>query len=171
MAKTTAELKDAFRDGAYEELLKDIYVDKNMLEYQKERYIKALEAFEALYGEKEAEIYSAPGRSEVGGNHTDHQYGKVLAASINLDAIAVVSPGDSSVMQVVSEGYDMIEVDTKDLEAKYEEEGTTAALIRGVAASLAEKGYKVGGFQAYITSDVLIGAGLSASAGYDYSGF
>ena len=75
MAKTTAELKDAFRDGAYEELLKDIYVDKNMLEYQKERYIKALEAFEALYGEKEVEIYSAPGRSEVGGNHTDHQSG------------------------------------------------------------------------------------------------
>lgn len=160
-------LKEELLQGKYQELFQDIYQDKTGAEAQNSRYAQAIEKFEELFGEKQVEIYSAPGRSEVGGNHTDHQHGMVLATSINLDAIAVVSPGDSSVMQVVSEGYDMIEVDTKDLEAKYEEEGTTAALIRGVAAALAEKGYKVGGFQAYITSDVLIGAGLSSSAAFE----
>ena len=160
-------LKEELLQGKYQELFQDIYQDRAGTEAQNSRYAQAIEKFEELFGEKQVEIYSAPGRSEVGGNHTDHQHGMVLATSINLDAIAVVSPGDSSVMQVVSEGYDMIEVDTKDLEAKYEEEGTTAALIRGVAASLAEKGYKVGGFQAYITSDVLIGAGLSSSAAFE----
>ena len=138
-------LKEELLQGKYQELFQDIYQDRAGTEAQNSRYAQAIEKFEELFGEKQVEIYSAPGRSEVGGNHTDHQHGMVLATSINLDAIAVVSPGDSSVMQVVSEGYDMIEVDTKDLEAKYEEEGTTAALIRGVAASLAEKGYKVGG--------------------------
>lgn len=160
-------LKEELLQGKYQELFQDIYQDKAGAEAQNSRYARAIEKFEELFGEKQVEIYSAPGRSEVGGNHTDHQHGMVLATSINLDAIAVVSPAESSVMQVVSEGYDMIEVDTKDLEAKYEEEGTTAALIRGVAASLAEKGYKVGGFQAYITSDVLIGAGLSSSAAFE----
>ena len=160
-------LKEELLQGKYQELFQDIYQDRAGTEAQNSRYAQAIEKFEELFGEKQVEIYSAPGRSEVGGNHTDHQHGMVLATSINLDAIAVVSPGDSSVMQVVSEGYDMIEVDTKDLEAKYEEEGTPAALIRGVAASLAEKGYKVGGFQAYITSDVLIGAGLSSSAAFE----
>ena len=167
MAKTTAELKDAFRDGAYEELLKDIYVDENMLEYQKERYIKALEAFEALYGEKEAEIYSAPGRSEVGGNHTDHQYGKVLAASINLDAIAVVAKTEDEQIRIKSEGYEPFEVNLNDLNLSEEEKGTSKALTKGVASKLKEKGYEIGGFQAYITSDVLNGAGMSSSAAFE----
>ena len=165
--KTTAELKDAFRDGAYEELLKDIYVDKNMQEYQKERYIKALEAFEALYGEKEAEIYSAPGRSEVGGNHTDHQYGKVLAASINLDAIAVVAKTEDEQIRIKSEGYEPFEVNLNDLNLSEEEKGTSKALTKGVASKLRKKGYEIGGFQAYITSDVLNGAGMSSSAAFE----
>ena len=79
----TTELKKGFQDGKYEELLRDIYIDESVLDYQKERYIKAIESFEELFGEKEVEIYSAPGRSEIGGNHTDHQLGRVLAASIN----------------------------------------------------------------------------------------
>ena len=160
-------LKEELLQGKYQELFQDIYQDKAGAEAPTSRYARAIEKFEELFGEKQVEIYSAPGRSEVGGNHTDHQHGMVLATSINLDAIAVVSPAESSVMQVVSEGYDMVQVDTGDLEEKYEEEGTTAALIRGVAAALAEKGYKVGGFQAYITSDVLIGAGLSSSAAFE----
>lgn len=84
-------IKKGFQDGKYEELLRDIYIDESVLDYQKERYIKAIESFEELFGEKEVEIYSAPGRSEIGGNHTDHQLGRVLAASINLDAIAIVA--------------------------------------------------------------------------------
>ena len=95
MAKKTGVLKEEFKNGVYRDLLKDIYVDEGVLDYQTERYIKALESYEKLYGEQEVEIYSAPGRSEVGGNHTDHQHGKVLAASINLDIIAVVAPREA----------------------------------------------------------------------------
>ena len=88
--KNTVELKKQFVKGEYDNLLTDIYLDENKIEYQRERYVKAIEKFEALYGEADVEIYSAPGRSEVSGNHTDHQHGEVLAASINLDAIAIV---------------------------------------------------------------------------------
>ena len=89
------------------------------------------------------------------------------ATSINLDAIAVVSKTGENIIRVVSEGYDMVEVDIEDLEEKAFEEGTTIALIRGVAANLKERGYVIGGFEAYITSDVLIGAGLSSSAAFE----
>ena len=167
MMKDSRILKEELLQGKYEELFRDIYQDENEAKRQNSRYAQAVAKFEELFGEKQVEIYSAPGRSEVGGNHTDHQHGMVLATSINLDAIGIVSPSASPVIQVVSEGYDMVEVDIEDLEEKYEEEGTTAALIRGVAAALAEKGYKIGGFQAYITSDVLIGAGLSSSAAFE----
>ena len=165
--KDSKVLKEELLQGKYESLFRDIYQDENEAKRQNTRYAQAVEKFEELFGAKQVEVYSAPGRSEVGGNHTDHQHGMVLATSINLDAIAIVSPTDSPVVQVVSEGYDMVEVNTEDLEEKYEEEGTTAALIRGAAAALTEKGYKIGGFQAYITSDVLIGAGLSSSAAFE----
>ena len=162
----TTELKKGFQDGKYEELLKDIYIDEAVLDYQKERYIKAIESFEELFGEKEVEIYSAPGRSEIGGNHTDHQLGRVLAASINLDAIAIVAKKENGVV-LKSEGYPMINVSLADLLPKKEEEGTSAGLIRGVAAKLKEEGYEIGGFEAYVTSDVLNGAGMSSSAAFE----
>ena len=158
----TTELKKGFQDGKYEELLRDIYIDESVLDYQKERYIKAIESFEELFGEKEVEIYSAPGRSEIGGNHTDHQLGRVLAASINLDAIAIVAKKENGVV-LKSEGYPMINVSLADLLPKKEEEG----LIRGVAAKLKEEGYEIGGFEAYVTSDVLNGAGMSSSAAFE----
>ena len=167
MAKNTAVLKEEFKNGGYRELLKDIYVDDDVLDDQTERYIKALENFEELYGEKEVEIYSAPGRSEVGGNHTDHQYGKVLAASVNLDAIAVVAKTDDGKIAVKSEGYSPFEVNLESLEVNKEEEGTSKALTKGVAAKLKEEGYKIGGFQAYVTSDVLNGAGMTSSAAFE----
>ena len=142
----TTELKKGFQDGKYEELLRDIYIDESVLDYQKERYIKAIESFEELFGEKEVEIYSAPGRSEIGGNHTDHQLGRVLAASINLDAIAIVAKKENGVV-LKSEGYPMINVSLADLLPKKEEEGTSEGLIRGVAAKLKEEGYEIGGFR------------------------
>ena len=139
---------------------------ESVLDYQKERYIKAIESFEELFGEKEVEIYSAPGRSEIGGNHTDHQLGRVLAASINLDAIAIVAKKENGVV-LKSEGYPMINVSLADLLPKKEEEGTSEGLIRGVAAKLKEEGYEIGGFEAYVTSDVLNGAGMSSSAAFE----
>lgn len=167
MSKNTKILVQEFKAGQYAERLKDIYVDDAVLDYQKERYIKAIEEFEKLYGEQEVEIYSAPGRSEVGGNHTDHQYGKVLAASINLDAIAIVAKTDDSIIDIKSEGYDRIQVHLDSLQPRKEEEGSSEALTRGVAARLKEEGYIIGGFQAYATSDVLNGAGMSSSAAYE----
>lgn len=162
----TTELKAGFQSGKYAELLKDIYIDKSVLEYQKERYVKAIESFEELFGVKDVEIYSAPGRSEIGGNHTDHQCGRVLAASINLDAIAIVAKKESGIV-LKSEGYPMINVSLADLLPTKEEEGTSAGLIRGVAARLKEEGYEIGGFEAYVTSDVLNGAGMSSSAAFE----
>lgn len=167
MSKNTKILVQEFKAGQYAERLKDIYVDDAVLDYQKERYIKAIQEFEKLYGEQEVEIYSAPGRSEVGGNHTDHQYGKVLAASINLDAIAIVAKTDDSIIDIKSEGYDRIQVHLDSLQPRKEEEGSSEALTRGVAARLKEEGYIIGGFQAYATSDVLNGAGMSSSAAYE----
>lgn len=161
----TTELKKGFADNQYNELLMDIYLDDSKIEYQKDRYIKAIEKFEELYGEDEAEIYSAPGRSEICGNHTDHQHGEVLAASINLDAIAIVKKNDN--VRVVSDHYKMITISLDDIEKKEEEEGTTTALIKGVLKGLKDRGNKIGGFDAYITSDVLIGAGLSSSAAFE----
>lgn len=167
MPNSTKKLMEEFEKGKYQKLLKDIYVDENVLDYQKERYIKALESFEKLYGEKEIEIYSAPGRSEVGGNHTDHQYGKVLATSINLDAIAIVAKTEDDIVSIKSEGYDKFEVHLSSLQPREGEEGTSKSLTRGVASRLKEEGYEIGGFQAYITSDVLNGAGMSSSAAFE----
>ena len=161
----TAELKKLFAGSQYDELLMDIYLDEAKIEYQKNRYVKAIEKFEALYGENDVEIYSAPGRSEISGNHTDHQNGEVLAASINLDAIAIVKKND--IIRVVSDDYDMITISLDDIEKKDEEEGTTTSLIKGVLAGLKNRGNEIGGFDAYITSDVLIGAGLSSSAAFE----
>ena len=164
---TTENMKELFKSGAKDELLMDIYLDESKMAYQRDRYVAAIEQFEKLYGAAEVSIYSAPGRSEIGGNHTDHQNGEVLAASVNLDAIAIVEAVDEPVVKVVSGDYPMITVDLNDLAYKAEEEESTLALIKGVLAGIKERGGKVGGFKAYITSDVLIGAGLSSSAAFE----
>lgn len=166
MKNTKVFIKE-FQEHIHTDLLKDIYLDESLIEYQEKRYIEAITKYEDLFGEGEVEIYSAPGRSEVGGNHTDHQFGCVLATSINLDALAIVSPNEGSI-RLVSEGYDdMIEISLDDLDRNPQEEGTTVALIRGMAAKLKEAGYQIGGFKAYVTSDVLAGAGLSSSAAFE----
>ncbi len=167
MWKATDVLKKEFTEGKYQERLQDIYLDEHQLDAQRDRYIKALEEFEKLYGVKEVEIYSAPGRSEVGGNHTDHQLGMVLATSINLDAIAIVAKTGDNKVTIKSEGYKKEEVSLEELQPVKEEEGTSRGLIRGMAARLKEEGYQIGGFQAYVTSDVLSGSGMSSSAAYE----
>ena len=165
--KTTGEIKDLLQKKELDSTLLDIYLDESRLDYQRQRYIDALAKYEELYGAGEVSIFSAPGRSEIGGNHTDHQHGEVLAASINLDAIAITAPVDEPVVRVVSDGYDMITVSLDDLAVKEELKGTTDSLIRGVLEGIQKHGGKIGGFRAYITSDVLIGAGLSSSAAFE----
>ena len=154
-------------NGELDNRLLDIYVDATKLAYQKGRYVSALTYFETYYGASDVTIFSAPGRSEVGGNHTDHQHGEVLAASINLDTIAVVRATEDNLIKVISDDYDEVVISLDDLEAKEEEKETTIALIKGVLAGFVEGGHKVGGFCAYATSDVLIGAGLSSSAAFE----
>ncbi len=160
-------LIDELKTNTHDALFKDIYVDTSLVEEQKQRYIAALQQFEALYGPKEVMVISVPGRSEVGGNHTDHQHGQVLAASINMDAIAVVACSQDRTVRLKSKGYDAFEVDLNDLEVKENEKGSSQSLVRGVAAKLKESGYSIGGFEAYVTSDVLNGAGLSSSAAFE----
>ncbi len=149
------------------EAVRPLYVDETKLEAQRSRYTNALGKFEQLFGDGPVELFSAPGRSEVGGNHTDHQRGKVLACSLNLDVIAVVRKRVDGVITVQSEGYPLDQVDLKELNPVAGEEGTSRALIRGVAGALAEAGYTVGGFDAYTTSEVLQGSGMSSSAAFE----
>lgn len=161
------QLKKELETGKCDEMLLDIYGDAGLTEYQRQRYIKLLDLFEETFPQREVAIYSAPGRSEVCGNHTDHQRGEVIATSINLDAVAVVSYNDDEKIHVVSDGYPMLTVDLADLDRKPEDEGTSAGLIKGVAYGLKREGYRISGFNAYVTSDVLIGAGLSSSAAFE----
>ena len=112
-------------------------------------------------------IFSAPGRTEISGNHTDHQHGCVLAASVNLKTIARVTPNDTGIIRVFSEGYAPVTVDVNDLSIRPEEINTTAALIRGVAAAFRQRGAKLGGFDAEVSSTVLPGSGLSSSAAFE----
>ena len=163
----TQELKKGFANREHDELLAGIYVDTSKIAYQSDRYVNAIESYEKAFGEDDVTIYSAPGRSEVGGNHTDHQHGEVLAASINNDAIAIVKPLSENVVKVISDGYDLITINLDNLDLVEDEKGTTTSLIKGVLAGVKEHGFQIGGFQAYITSDVLIGAGLSSSAAFE----
>ena len=112
-------------------------------------------------------IFSAPGRTELGGNHTDHQLGRVLAAAVDLDYTAAAAENGESLIRVISEGYPMCIIDLADLLAKPEELGSTAALVRGVAAGIAQRGHRLRGFDAYVSSRVLPGSGLSSSAAFE----
>jgi galactokinase len=146
---------------------KDIYCTDEASAKQSVRYENAIREFSKAFSSVPQAIFSAPGRTEIGGNHTDHQHGEVLAASINKDAIAVVAARDDNNVNILAEGFGMTNIDLYNLHIREDEKGTTASLIRGVLAGLKKNNYVVGGFDAYITSDVLIGAGLSSSAAFE----
>ena len=161
-----SEIKENLLNNRYDNMFIDLYEDESLITYQNNRYTKAIEEFIKLYDDQDIEIYSVAGRSEVGGNHTDHQHGCVLATSINLDAIAMVTP-QKDIVKIVSDDLDIDEININDLSKRDGEEGTSESLIRGVLSKLKEMGYKIGGFKAFVTSDVLMGAGLSSSAAFE----
>ncbi|MBR5681895.1 MAG: galactokinase [Ruminococcus sp.] len=164
-----SEFINGISAGKFDEQFQMLYgsADKAVLR-ARARYLSAAENFSRLYPESgEIRIFTASGRTEIGGNHTDHQHGCVLAAAVSLDIIAMVCFNGEGVIRVKSEGYDAVEVKLSDLKPKKKEKETTAALIRGIAASFREKGVKIGGFDAYMTSDVLSGSGLSSSAAFE----
>ncbi len=140
-----------------------------MLVEQTARYTGILKRHEELFHETEREVMliSAPGRTEIGGNHTDHNRGRVLAAAVNLDTLSAVSAREDMQVHIYSDGYAPLIMDLNELSVVESEMGTTASLVRGVAARMKELGYKIGGFNAAVTSSVASGSGLSSSAAFE----
>lgn len=160
-----SEIKKDILSGKYDTAFSKMYRDINAA---RARYAAAVDSFESIYGKRDGlRLFSAPGRTEVGGNHTDHQHGCVLAGSVDLDVIAVVAPTDDGSVKVKSEGYDEDSFNISDLEPKTEEYGMALALIRGMCGGFKNDGYSIGGFVAYTTSNVLKGSGLSSSAAFE----
>ncbi|MBR3167597.1 MAG: galactokinase [Erysipelotrichaceae bacterium] len=131
------------------------------------RYEKLYERARALYGDGEYRLFSAPGRSELIGNHTDHQLGRVMAAAVNIDSLAWAKKTDEPLIRIDSEGFAIAPVDLKETAVKADEKNTTESLIRGMAVIFEEEGYKSGGFDAAVTSEVLPGSGISSSASFE----
>lgn len=149
--------------------LKSLYGDRPAnLNRQRQRYASLIAKFAAAFPDiTEVELFSVPGRSEVGGNHTDHNAGRVLAAAVDLDAIAVAGKTVTGVITLQSEGYPASVVNVSELEPIEAEKNTSTALVRGVCARMKQMGYQIGGFKAFAASDVLKGSGLSSSAVYE----
>ena len=163
------ELINRINNSALKEEFSVLYgSDAGELYRQRQRYIRMIERFMEKYPARDdIRLFSAPGRSEIGGNHTDHQRGCALGAAVNLDVIAAVAFHREGVIRFFSEGHSMCEVDLADLSVHEDEKGTSTALIRGIAARFAEMGVAIGGFDAYSVSDVLSGSGLSSSAAFE----
>lgn len=161
-------IKEKLEKNICSEQIKQLYATEEQNKYIN-RFLHLIETYCNVFHDdvEGVRLFSAPGRTEVGGNHTDHQKGHVLAAGVNLDIIAAVKANDSDIIQVQSDGYKMITVDLKQLEPNKSEEGTTLSLIRGIAAYFIKMGYPVKGFNAVMTSSVLKGSGLSSSAAFE----
>ena len=165
----TAEKISLVKADAVQKRIEELYGNRDgMVKRQSERFEKLLERFEKDFPESECvALVSAPGRTEIGGNHTDHNRGRVLAAAVNLDTVAAVAPRQDGKVCLNSEGYPPIQLDLQDLSIRGAEKGKTAGLIRGVAAGMTERGYRIGGFNATVTSTVASGSGLSSSAAFE----
>ena len=161
------ELKARLERGELDETLGLLYGED--LAGARGRCQKVMESFEAAFGRAPEALFSAPGRTELGGNHTDHQHGRVLAAGVNLDILAAAAVNHTGVVRFQSEGYPMIKVDLRELEPKEEEKNSSAALIRGVATRMARLGCPLGGWglDAALVSSVPGGSGLSSSAAFE----
>lgn len=164
----TNELICAINEGAADEMLLTLYGAAD-INAQKNRYIKAIESFAEFYGaDRDVCAYSVAGRTEIAGNHTDHNYGKVVAGSLNLDMIAIASKRDDSVIRVTSEGFGENVVDFEVYNSPDESKFTTSAsIIAGMCAGMKKNGHSIGGFDAYATSNVLKGSGMSSSAAFE----
>lgn len=165
----TKELKQQLKNGVYAEKLAHIYAcAPQETERYAKRYLEVIDGLEQTFGETEdVRLFSAPGRTEIGGNHTDHQHGCVLAAGLNLDVIGAVRLNGENVVRIQSEGYPMDEIRLDDLEINEAEFDKASALIRGIIRKFADMGYTVQGFDAYTKSSVLKGSGMSSSAAFE----
>ncbi len=164
----THQTRGVISRGGFDETFRRIYKDDPAsLCVQRARYEAALQGFEDHFGDRDVRLFSTPGRTEVGGNHTDHNAGHVLAASVDLDVLAVAAPNGSVLVRIWSEGYGPIECSTLDLTIDESRFFTSGAIVTGVLRGLLDRGFAVGGFDAYMTSNVLPGSGLSSSAAFE----
>lgn len=166
------QLLTALKGGDHDRTLAALYAldgSAEKLDGARARAARIVEAFAARFGAgaQGAALFSGPGRTEIGGNHTDHQHGHVLCGSVDMDMLACAAPNGTRLVRIMSEGYPALEISLDDLSPKKEEENTSAALVRGVAAKIKELGYELSGFDACATSTVLSGSGLSSSAAYE----
>mgnify|MGYP001046235950 CR=1 FL=1 len=166
-----SQLLTALKNGGHDKALSALYAldgAPRRLDEARARAVRTVEAFAAAFGDApNAALFSGPGRTEIGGNHTDHQHGRVLCGSVDLDMLACAAPNGTRLVRIRSEGYPALEISLDDLTPKKEEENTSAALVRGVAAKIAELGYPLSGFDTCANSTVLSGSGLSSSAAYE----
>lgn len=140
---------------------------KSNKDFYDDRITQVITGFIKQYGGESPRIFSAPGRTEIGGNHTDHQHGCVLAAAVDMDVLAAALPNGTSIIRVLSEGFEPEEIDVSDMAIRENEKNTSSSLIRGIAAKMTEMGYEIQGFDMYAVSNVLKGSGLSSSAAYE----
>lgn len=165
------QLKEAIKNGGYDKAFTELYGKDCNLEEVRARYFGCADGFEKCYGDKNAadvEMFSVAGRSEISGNHTDHNHGRVLAASITLDIISVAAKNDEGVVAVKSEGFPEDVVSVADAEnVRPDEKYKASSIIRGMCDGFSKNGYKTGGYYAYTTSNVLKGSGLSSSAAFE----
>lgn len=157
----------------HDNTLKKLYAldgSQESLERARKRAVRVVEEFRKQFApeaDTDVALFSGPGRTEIGGNHTDHQHGRVLCGSVDLDMLACAAPNGTDMIRICSEGYPVVNISLSQLFPREEERNTSAALVRGVAAKMVELGYTLFGFDAYVTSDVLSGSGLSSSAAYE----
>ena len=167
---TSAQLREQITAGRWDGPLAALYgTAPQELARQRARYCAALEQFELYFGPgREVQVYSAPGRAELGGNHTDHQHGYGLAAAVTLDLVAVAARNTDGYVRVKSRGFNKLDViDLATAEPQEGESTHSASLIRGIAEGFRTAGKAIGGFDAYTASDVLRGSGLSSSAAFE----
>ena len=141
--------------------------DPAELKRNAERYSNLLNQFKSAFGTSDVEFFTSPGRTEIGGNHTDHNWGRVLAGAVNLDIVSATARNDTNVIRILSEGYPGFEVDLSSLEPDINEKYTSAALVRGICSRFKEQGFAIGGFDACIDGGVPKGSGLSSSASFE----
>ena len=141
--------------------------DLTVLKRQAARYTGILNTFRSTFQNEEVELFSSPGRTEIGGNHTDHNHGRVLAGAVNLDNVAVAAPNNSNTISILSIGYPQFDVELSDLKPNANEYFSSASIVRGICARMQELGYSTGGFNAVIDGEVPKGSGLSSSASFE----
>ena len=161
------DLTTQLAGGGFDVRLAEVYGNSESLPPLRARYASIISEFSEKFPGVPASLFTAPGRTEMGGNHTDHQLGKVLAGSVSLDMIACAGPNGTDTIRIAQEGYGEIVVDVNDLEVHPEEAGKSPALVRGVARALADRGYAIGGISVTVASGVPSGSGLSSSAAYE----